>query len=517
MQPQESNNQDQQNNATPPQQTPEAAQQADLPDIAFSAEQTKPSTLGQVFTPGGSSPAASSSSSETKSNGAGNSALPSGPIISGQGDVNKKKFRPSKKLALLGFLPLFLIGGAAAAYFGYVAPNNPKNVWNTALVNTGHGMDKLPDYVNSANFEKAVNVKGSFKVSADNLAIDGNLDGNSDDKGNSEYSGAVSATGLKVNYDIRTIATSGSNPDVYFKVNGLEGLGDLLSKYFGTTSAQDKTQADKILNGINNQWYFIDHTLLDQATNNKDNGSGIESINKKDINDFIGAISGPSKKYIFTSEQNNAAIEMKQFVGKENQDGLELNHYKVGINKENLKKWNKEVCDNLKNNKLFKTLSFGQSQADLEKDCYDTGDIDKLDNSKTADAWVDLHTKLIHKVRITDSKNSKNYVDVIQNFKGGSTLPFTVGFASDENGDKTSGLINFEYDKSVSTIKINGSAKAEGKTPGNGSFSLTITPSSKEVKVEKPANAKNIMQLSNDLGLSAMLQDDSPLPSTILQ
>jgi hypothetical protein len=69
----------------------------------------------------------------------------------------------------------------------------------------------------------------------------------------------------------------------------------------------------------------------------------------------------------------------------------------------------------------------------------------------------------------------------------------------------------------VSTIKINGSAKAEGKTPGNGSFSLTITPSSKEVKVEKPENAKNIMQLSNDLGLSAMLQDDSPLPSTILQ
>jgi hypothetical protein len=519
MQPQEPNNQDQQNDTAPqaPQQKPEAGQQSDLSDMAFSSEQTSPQAFGQVFTPGATPPVSQSSPSSPTASQINSTTSPNGPIISGQGDVNKKKFRPSKKLALLALLPLFLVGGAAAAYFGYVLPNNPEYIWKTALVNTGHGLDKIPDYVSSAKFDKSINVKGSFKVNADNLAVDGSIDGNSDDNGNSEFSGAVSASGVKLNYDVRTIATSGSNPDLYFKVNGLDGLGDLLGKYYGAASAEDKTQATKMLNGINNQWYFVDHTLLDEATNNKDGSDGINNISKKDINDFISAISGPSKKYIFTSDQSNAAIEMKQFVGKENQDGLELNHYKVAVNKENLKKWNKEVCDNIKNNKLFKTLSFGQSQADLEKDCYDTSDIDKLDSSKTADAWVDLHTKLIHNVRITDSKNSKNYVDIIQNFKGGTTLPFAVGFVSDENGDKTSGLINFEYDKAVSSIKINGSAKAEGNTPGSGSFSVEITPNTKEVKVEKPAGAKNIMQLANDLGLSSMMHDETPLPSTILQ
>jgi hypothetical protein len=517
MQPQEPNNQDQQNNPAPqaPQQQPDAGQQSDLPDIAFSSEQTSPHALGQVFTPGGASPAPASSPSGQTSSEVESSASSNSPITSGQRDVNKKKFRPSKKLALLSLLPLLLVGGAAAAYFGYVAPNKPENVWSDALVNTGYGLDKLPDYVNSAKFGNAVNIKGSFKVSAENLAVDGNIDGSSDDKGNSEFTGSVSASGAKINYDIRTIATSGSNPDVYFKVNGLDGLGDLLSKNFGTASAEEKTQITKELNGVNNQWYFVDHTLLDQAANSKDKSSGISNINKKDINDFISAISGPSKKYIFTSDQSNAAIEMKQFVGKENQDGLSLNHYKVGINKENLKKWNKDVCDNLKNNKLFKTLSFGQSQEDLEKDCYDTSSIDKLDSSKTADAWVDLHTKLIHKVRVTDSKNSKNYVDIIQNFKGGSTLPFTTAFVSDENGEKTSGLINLVYDKAASSIAINGNAKAEGKTPGSGSFTFMITPSTKEVKVEKPANAKNIMQLTNDLGLSSTQQAESPIPSIL--
>jgi hypothetical protein len=500
MQPQEPNK-----------QQPNTEQQPDLPDIAFSSEQSTANNSGQVFIPGGSPPAATPGKSGSNQP----NVVPSGSF-SQQNSSNKKSFKPSKKLALVALLPLLVAGSAAAAYFGYVAPNKPENVWNTALVNTGKGYDKAKGYVSSANFDKGIKLSGSFKAKSAGLAVDGNIEGTSDNKGNGQYSGGVSSTGLKANYEFRTVASTSSNPDIYFKVGGLEGLGELLGQYFGAANSPELSATTKAINGINNQWYFVDHTLLDQASS-KDNGSGLASLTKKDVSDFLTAIGEPSKKYIFTSDQSKAAIEMKQFVGKETQDGLDLNHYKVGVNKANLKKWNKEVCDNLKNNKLYTTLSFGQSQEDAIKECYDTTEIDKLDNSRTADAWVDLHTKLIYKVRVTDSKNSKNYVDIIQKYKGGDTLPLAIAFNSDTDGEKTSGVINFVYDKSASSIKISGDFKVEGSQAASGNLNLTITPNTTEVKVEKPANAKNIMQLANDLGFSSLIQDSSTAPAPTLQ
>jgi hypothetical protein len=130
---------------------------------------------------------------------------------------------------------------------------------------------------------------------------------------------------------------------------------------------------------------------------------------------------------------------------------------------------------------------------------------------------VDLHTKLIYKVRVTDSKNTKNYVDIIQKYKGGDTLPLAIAFNNDADGEKTSGVINFVYDKSASSIKISGDFKVDGSQAASGNFNLTITPNTTEVKVEKPANAKNIMQLANDLGLASILQDSSATPAPTLQ
>jgi hypothetical protein len=485
MQPAESNNQNPSNPPVSP--VPENSQ----PPLSNSNEQG-----GQVINP---TPAQTPPASLGQ--------VASGSMLA---DQSKKTKRPKKlRVVAIVAICLLVLGGGAGAYFGYYLPNQPENLWRAALTNTGKGYDKISGYINSAKYDKGTKVDGSFKFNTSGLAADGNISGVSDDKNNSKYTGSISASGLKVNFDLRTIASSTSTPDLYFKVDGLQGLGSLLGlDVYGPGLS-------KSIDGINGQWYLVDHTLLDQYTGQST--SATQSITKKDVNDFLTALNGPTKKYIFTSDQNNMAIVAERQIGREKQDGLNTYHYKVGLNKNNLKKWNKETCDNLKNNKLYKMLNFNIDQAALEKQCYDTTDIDSIDSSKTADAWVDTHTKLVHKVRFSTSKNANNYIDVLQNYAGGSKIPFAIAFSSDSSGEKTSGTINITYDSKTTIVKIAGDVTTKGSTNGSGNFSLTVSPNSSAVNVDKPAGTKNILQLINDLGLSSLLSPQSSVPEPQLQ
>lgn len=438
------------------------------------------------------SASAADTSAESKS-----SALSPQPIISSSsmGEQTQQKpprrFKPSKKLTVVLAAVLVLLGAGAAAYFGYYVPNKPENIWRTALERTGKGYDKLVGYVNTAKYDKGLKYDGSFKADTSVLKADGSIKGASDDKGNSQTSGSISAAGLKVDFDLLTIVSQTSVPDLYFKVDGLQGLGG----FFGVSDPS----FNKAFDSINGQWYFADHTLLEQSSSADKNRL---SISKKDVIDFLNAIGGPTKKYIFTSDDQNMGVVVRQQVGREKQDNLDTYHYKVGINKDNIKKWNTEVCDNLKDNKLYKTLNFGQDQDTINKECYDTSDIDKLSDSATADAWVDMHTKLIHKVRFTDSKHPSNFVDVIQNYQGGNKVPLALDFVENLAGESSKGLVNIEYNADNSAIKLTSNFSVSDKEGGSGSFDLTISPNDLAVNVKKPAGAKNVMQLINNLGLS---------------
>jgi hypothetical protein len=517
MQPQEpqtSNPESEQNQHTAPiDSQPHESSVSDPPVAA--------SSIGQVFTPGSAAQTPSSSDSQNPDALLPPPTATSGPIMSASSMKNteeskKRAFKPSKKLALIAAIPVLLVGAGAAAYFGYVVPNKPENLWKTALVNTGKGYDKAASYAESSKLGKGLKLDSTFKFDFGDTKIDGSFNGTSDEKSNGNFKGSVSASGMKLDAEVRTVASSGSNPDLYFKVNGLQGLGQFVGAYLGTGASEEMKQLDTAINSVNNQWYFVDHTLLDQATE-KDSSNTSSALSKKDVSDFLNAIGGPSKKYIFTSNPNNMAIEARQNIGREQVDGLSTYHYKIGVNKENLKKWNKEVCDNIKQNKLYKTLNFSQDQAALEKECYDTKDIDSINSSRTADAWVDMKTKLIHKVRFTDSKNASNYVDLIQNYKGGNKLPLAVAFSENLAGESTKGLLNIDYDSAASILKISGSVKINGESGGTGNVEMTIAPNSSEVKIEKPVNPKNVLQLMNDLGLSQRYNTTPDINAPTLQ
>jgi acyl-CoA-binding protein len=478
MQPQEPNN-------TQPQNPSPLPQDSHVQSSAEPATPTQPAapSAGQVFAPGTAQPAQTNSmpdqSSVSPTQNPSSASITPQPIISGsslqQEGQKKKGFKPSKKMAVILALPLLFIGSGAAAYFGYVIPNKPENVWGTALANTGKGYDKLSEYATSKKETKPMSVKGSFKVSGE-VAADGAFDGISDGK-NGQLTGTVSAVGLKVNYDVRALESPGNTPDIYFKVDGIQGLGDLVGSYAGLIG-EDSATLKKTLNGVNGQWYFVDHTLFDQFAQG---ANGNLQITSSDVSSALKA---------------------------------------VGENKENLQAYNKSLCENLIKTKLFKLFSQNTSgDEDFSKECQDATGISKVKDTQTADAWVDLHTKLIHKIRIKEKDNANNYVDIAQDYQGGDEFPFSIGLHSQDSVDNIStrdnqelsnptpapattvtGLIKMKLNMKTDAFSAEANFDESGPVKSNGTFKLTLSPTTEKVKTEKPANSKTIIQLLNDLG-----------------
>ncbi|MBX4199616.1 hypothetical protein KW789_01860 [Candidatus Saccharibacteria bacterium] len=413
--------------------------------------------------------------------------------ITGGGGASKKSklafLRLPKRVTPILIILLILGGGSAAGYFGYYLPNKPENIWRTALTNTGKGYDKLSSYATSNKNIKGLSLKGGFKFSGV-VATDGSFDGSSQG-GNSQLTGNVSAVGLKIAVELRTISTNGNSPDIYFKVNGLEGLGNL----FGVS---DPTYATA-LNGLNNQWYVVDHTLFDQFA--KGSNSSLQ-ITNQDVSSILKAIGDSSKQYVFTNDEKKMAFKVKQAVGKEKVDGRNTYHYKVAVNKTNLKAYINSLCTNLKKSKLGKIFDSSGQNFEQTAGCTQAqSDTAKINESDTADVWVDLHTKLIHKVRFSDKTNASSYFDIAQDYQGGDTFPFSLSFSDGQGNSKTTGSVKMTLNMKTNVFTMNGDVKSSGDSSESGTFNLNISPSTAGVQVSAPTGAKNILQLLNDLGI----------------
>ena len=420
-------------------------------------------------------------------------------VISSPPESPKRRFgflKSRKGAFILVLVLILLLGGSAAAYFGYYVPNQPQNIWNKALVNTGKGYDKLTTYATQTKNAKGLSINGSFKASG-GAAIDGTISGTTSNQ-NSDIKGDVSAVGLKINYEVRTIQSAGNTPDVYFKVDGLQGLGDLIGAY--------DSELTPTINSINGQWYFIDHTLFDQfaaGTNSQ------TQLTANDVNSILGAIGSASKQYVFTNDTSKQVIVVKQNLGKETQDGRTVYHYKIGYNKANLKSYVSALCQNLKNSSLKKFFNNDEKTMEQTVGC-DTAaqNVDKLSDSGTADAWVDMHTKLIHKIRFSDKSNANNYFDIGQDYQGGSSFPFTIGFNTKDDTSTSSGSLKIVLNTQTNEVTFSGQAQINDSGSDNETvtFNLTLKPNNSPVNVQKPDGAKNILQLLNDLGFPTAVQ-----------
>lgn len=414
---------------------------------------------------------------------------------------------PNKGVKKIGMVPaviialVLLLGASAAAYVGVVVPNKPENVWNTAVKNTAKGMDKLTAYTEQQKEIKGAKTNGSFKLETKSgVKADGTFQG-SYYGSESNTTASMSVAGSKVQFDLLTHKTENADsPDIYMRVNGLDGLSSVLG-------ATDPSTA-KFLSTIDNQWYYIDHTVVDKALSSVYQADKQPTLSPDDVIAIEKAINDVNRQYLFTTDESKSVLKVSSFVGKEKVDDRTMYHYKVTVNKENTKSYLTALTAALKQTKLsemYKDQDLGKALGldELSKS------VDNIKDDETADVWIDAKTKLFRKVRLTDNE-SKSHVDFSLNYNGGDTYPFAIGLYSDDEKDRGSVVLSLELNTAKNSVALG--INADIASTGKGNMKVNVEKSDSTVEFTKPADAKSVMELLGPLLPSL----GSEIPTSVL-
>jgi hypothetical protein len=257
---------------------------------------------------------------------------------------------------------------------------------------------------------------------------------------------------------------------------------------------ENNPEAAQMLSSIDGQYYFIDHTLFDQLQTMATEDTAAPKLNDiktEDVINFMKKLGEVNKDYVFTTDPDKAIFSVKEELGKETVDRRETYHYKVALDKENLKKWKQAVCDKIVDDAFYKAVSPDISDEDRKKECEDTSDFDSIDENTTADVWVDLSTKLIRTVRIVD-EDSKTEVDFGLLYESGDEYPFyvTVKGGGAQTGSTAAIKLTLNTKTDSITFNIDGTSD-DTKLSAN----LTFEPGDANVEFSKPENTKSLMEL----------------------
>ncbi|HSW80657.1 MAG TPA: hypothetical protein VLG47_07810, partial [Candidatus Saccharimonadales bacterium] len=267
------------------------------------------------------------------------------------------------------------------------------------------------------------------------------------------------------------------------------------------------------------KWIVIDHTLIDSYVSSlksmasESTGSDITNADKSptaaQVQDAVNKVQTVNKQYIFTGDRSKAVLTQEQYIGKETVSGRTMYHYKVGYNKANLQAYVTAVGQALDSSQLndwSKKVNNGKSISEAIDMKSLKDEINKADSKYTFEMWADKGTKLVSKLKFTDTKNAANSVTISQDYTGGVVYPFSLGFSlKGDDGSTTTGLIGFTVNSS--TNKVGMTLKADSKdSTGTASVngSLDITPGNQSVTVEMPVGATPIMTILKSLGLGDM-------------
>lgn len=421
----------------------------------------------------------------------------------------KKRYSVAMLAGIAGVV--VLLGGSAGAYFGVYAPNQPENVWKTAMNRTGRGLQGLSKSAASQNQSaKSNSLSGSFKVDSADFKTDGSYEYAYDEK-NANLKLDVGAVTSRITVEAKIVDSPNSeSPDVYFKGTGLKGFDSILGSEYGS-----------MLNQIDGQWYVIDHTLIDNLAGDatgSSQGSDI-TLTQEELAKIYTLFGQVSKEYLFTTNESKAVPKVVKSLGKETQDGRSVHHFVVGLDKQHTKDYVNALVDAMDTTAINKLLS-GKKIRDATDVVGLLSSIDRLKESDTIDVYVDAKTKLVRTIRIYDEsdKDKKTYIDLGLHYTGGDDYPFVMQLydngslllnakATLNNKNNTlKGDIHYELPASAAMDKI------------TVDVTFASASSQNELKVEKPSSAKSVNELLSGLdGLGgSSVSPTSTLPSDSL-
>lgn len=428
------------------------------------------------------------------------SSAPNGGTSNG---MPQRKPGKGRLLAIAGAAAVVVLG-TAGYVFGFYLPNKPENVFNTALTNTGKGYDELVAYLEDKEVQEKFNqtdTSGTFKLESASFSTDGSFKASGDDK-NGTFSGDIGLgpTRLTVEGVAKDVEASES-PDVYLKLGGIKGLG----ANFGMPQ----------LDTLDSQWIMFDHSLLDSYLNMAQTAAGTEVTDdmaaptQEQVADAARAVGESSKRYVFTDDTAASVFKMKEYVGAETVDGKETNHYKVNISKANLKAYIKDLGGKLDASKLndWSKSSYDQSLSELMDIEGMQQSVDDIKDTDTFDMWVNKDTKLIHKVRFSDTKNpAQNYLEVGLNYAGGDEMPFFLNLRVNEDGTDMTGTLKFSINTKTDVVKVVADIDDESENAVALNISFEVKPGTGDASPEVPTGAISLSEALARIGLDGYLE-----------
>lgn len=417
------------------------------------------------------------------------------PVVVTQTAGKKFKFG---KLGIIGVVAGAVIvfgGGSAAAYFGYVVPNKPENIWKTAMDNTSKGMDKLVAASETQKDIKGMSATGNFKMTGD-FATDGTIEAKSYEN-NASFKFDVGAVTTRVNVEGRLISSVNSTyPDIYIKASGIKGLGSLIGDY------------GPMLDGLDGQWIAIDHTLLDNlqssATGGSSNGASAPALTVEDSIKIQKAITDVTKKYVFTSDSSKSILTVASNVGKEKQDDRSVYHYKVTLNKQNTKDFVNAMVDALDNSPFSKAAGGSKIRDTIDMNGL-ISSIDDIKSTDAADVYVDKSTKLVRAIKFVDPKDTATYIELKVPYVGGDTMPIKMTVVGRDDAKSPLQTVSMSVTSNMKTGAADmdmtfNLPSADSESKGEKmSMKLNIKPSNEKLNLTKPSGAKSVNELLSSL------------------
>lgn len=423
----------------------------------------------------------------------------------GIGASSKKRSAKMTRMAIAALASLLVLAGGAYV-FGYYVPNRPANVYRSALNNTSAGYDQLVKYMTTTANKKSFNnveAKGTFRFSGSGVSTDGAFEAHSDGK-NTSFSGDVGLATSRIRLNgLAKDAANSDSPDLYLKISGIKGMETL----YGVPG----------LDSLDSQWVAVDHTLFDTLAQQSgqleglDAKSGVSMPKQADITQAAQVIGAEADKYLFSTDDKTAVLHMDSFVGKETVDGKSTNHYKVTPSKDHLKAFATDLAKALDKSDLNKWAkdSYGSPLSKVLNVKAITRQADNVKRDTTFDVWVNAKTKLVHKIRFSDSRDSAhNYTEFGLNYGGGSEYPFFMRIVENSDGAASLGVFNLSLNTDTNAMNFAVNAK---NTPSDATqktvmaFDFTAKPSSGGVQATAPSDTISLSEALSRVGLGDYL------------
>ncbi len=434
------------------------------------------------------------------------------PASVGQGPVtNASTKRTLPKFAVVLFASLLLLGGVSAGLYNYVYMS-PERIWKGAMAHTAEGLERVIA-VASEQDSKGFKADGTFSLTKP-IVADGSMTARWYES-NGAVQADIGAVGARITMDMQAVgASSGSTPDLYLKLSGLEGVDALLESYAGGAGLYGD-----VLSQLNEQWYFLDHTLVDQYLAGTDQSSKT-TTSKEDVVNYMNSLSSVMKDRLFSTDSENAVLIMDEVYGKEDFEGDSTYKMKVNLDKENLKQFINELV------KVTDDSPLGEAFMGTSESLADQLDIDGLMKSideadftnASADVWVDAKARFVRNVRIypVAEKKDTNYLDFGVDYQNGDVVPLIIKATIDEEGMTGSLAMGIDFNQSNASSKLWTDIKLDGETTVEAKTELMIQPSDEQVSPQVPENAKNVFELLGGL-TGGLLGDPSTNPFETLE